>query len=424
MKQEDSPNKTKPFEIPKRVVWEAWKQVAAKKGAAGVDGVTIDAYQHKLGRNLYRLWNRMSSGSYQPAAVRQVLIPKGDGNMRPLGIPTIDDRIAQMVVKRWIEPRLEEIFHPWSFGYRPGRAALDAVWLARRNCWESNWVIDLDIKGFFDTIDHDLLMRAVELHVKEPWIRLYVRRWLTCPVQVQDGTLEQRDRGTPQGGVISPLLANLFLHYVFDVWMRKHHRGVPFERYADDIVCHCNSKTQADTLLQLLQERFRACGLTLHPQKTRVVYCRDSRRRSQHSETSFDFLGFSFHARTAQDRKGNLFAGFQPAVSPKALKHINRELRLLRVHRRTEVSLQDLAALVNAKLRGWIAYFGGLYPEPLKRCLVRLDLRLASWGRRKYKPLRGHRRRSWAWLKQCRLRNPQLFAHWGFVYGSVRGSGA
>ena len=212
-------------------------------------------------------------------------------------------------------PIFEQIFHPWSFGYSPGRSALEAVRLARRNCWDSNWVIDLDIKAFFDTIDHRLLMRAVELHVQEPWIRLYIRRWLTCPVQVQEGALEHRDRGTPQGGVISPLLANLFLHYVFDAWMQKNHRDVPFERCADDIVCHCESEMQARALLQTLRERFGDCGLTLHPEKTRVVYCRDSRRCLQHSETSFDFLGFSFHARTAQDRKGNLFAGFQPKKS-------------------------------------------------------------------------------------------------------------
>lgn len=421
MKQEDPQSGAKPFEIPKRVVWEAWKRVAANAGAAGVDGQSIDDYGRRLGRNLYSLWNRMSSGSYHPRAVRQVLIPKGDGSMRPLGIPTVNDRVAQMVVKMLLEPRLDPIFHRWSFGYRPGRSALDAVRAARSNSWRFDWVVDLDIKGFFDSIDHDLLMRAVDLHVKEPWIRLYVRRWLQSPVEGQDGGRHHRDRGTPQGGVISPLLANLFLHYVFDVWMSRHHPGVPFERYADDAVCHCRTEAEARALLGELQARFASCGLTLHPQKTRVVYCKDTRRVADYPEVRYDFLGFSFHARTAQDRNGKLFAGFQPAVGRKAMKRMSYELRQLKINRRTQATLPELADLRNAKVRGWVAYFGGLYRQTLARFLVRIDLRLGAWARNKYKPLRGHRRRSWEWLKRWRQRDPQLFAHWAFVYGSGRG---
>jgi RNA-directed DNA polymerase len=363
----------------------------------------------------------MSSGSYQPRPVRQVLIPKGDGTMRPLGIATVNDRIAQMVVKILMEPRLERIFHPWSFGYRPGRSALQAVGQARRNSWKFDWVIDLDIKGFFDTIDHELMMRALERHVPERWIRLYVRRWLESPVEAEDGRIDPRDRGTPQGGVISPLLANLFLHYVFDAWMRKHHRDVPFERYADDVVCHCHTEAQARSVLGELQARFTECGLTLHPEKTRLVYCRDTKRSQDFENVAFDFLGFSFHARTAQDRRGNLFSGFQPAVSRAAMRRMGREIRLLKIGRRTQLSLPELAGLVNAKVRGWIAYFGGFYPTPLKRFLVRIDLRLGAWARRKYKPLRGHRRQSWDWLKRWRQREPGLFAHWEYVYSAGRG---
>lgn len=419
--REDPHGGVKPFEIPKRVVWEAWKRVSANNGAAGVDGQSIDDYRRRLGSNLYSLWNRMSSGSYQPRPVRQVLIPKVDGTMRPLGIPTVNDRIAQMVVKLLMEPRLEQVFHPWSFGYRPGRSALQAVAQARQNSWRFDWVIDLDIKGFFDTIDHELLMRAVERHVPERWIRLYIRRWLKSPVEAEDGRIDPRDRGTPQGGVISPLLANLFLHYVFDVWMRKHHRDVPFERYADDVVCHCRSEAQARAVLSELQARFTECGLLLHPQKTRVVYCRDTKRSQDFENVAFDFLGFSFHARTAQDRRGTLFAGFQPAISRAAMRRMAREIRMLQINRRTQLSLPEVAGLLNAKVRGWISYFGGFYPTPLKRFLVRIDLRLGAWARRKYKPLRGHRRQSWAWLKRWREREPGLFVHWEYVYSQARG---
>lgn len=415
-KQEDPRRRAKPFEIPKRIVWEAWKRVAANKGAAGVDGESIEVYRKNLVRNLYSLWNRMSSGSYHPDAVRQVLIPKGDGQYRPLGIPTINDRIAQMAVKLLLEPRLEPVFHPSSFGYRPGRNALMAVTQARQNSWRYDWVVDLDIKGFFDTIDHDLLMRAVAKHVPEGWIRLYVRRWLESPVELEDGQLQERGRGTPQGGVISPLLANLFLHYVFDTWMQRNCPSVPFERYADDVVCHCRSEQEALDLLARLTSRFEQCKLQLHPLKTKVVYCKDQRRQGTHTNVRYDFLGFSFHARTCQDRKGKLFAGFNPAVSHKALKRMNEAVRALRINRSTQLTLPMVAERLNPKVRGWVAYFGKFYPEVLKRFLVRIDLRLGCWARNKYKRLRGHKRQSWAWLRKRRESDPRLLAHWEFVF--------
>ena len=416
VKQDDLQLRAKSFEIPKRLVWESWKRVAANKGAPGVDKENIQAFQSKLGRILYTLWNRMSSGSYFPQPVRQVLIPKSDGQSRKLGIPTVNDRVAQMVVKMILEPRLERVFHPSSFGYRPGRSAHQAVSQTRRNCWKYDWVLDMDMKAFFDTINHDLMMRAVDKHVPEKWIRLYIRRWLESPVKLPDGELQDSNCGTPQGGVISPLLANLYLHYAFDTWMQRHRPNIPFERYADDIVCHCRSEEEAQSLLNDLQERLTECKLQLHPVKTQVVYCKDGKRRGIYSLTRFDFLGFSFHARTVQDRYGQLFTSFSPSVSRKALKRMNLAIRNLNINRRTPQNLNDLAASLNPMVRGWVSYYGVFYPEPLKRFLVRIDLKLGRWARNKYKRLRGHKRRAWSWLKQVRGVFPKLFVHWDFVF--------
>jgi group II intron reverse transcriptase/maturase len=416
VQQDDPRPEAKPFNIPKRLVFEAWKRVAANKGAPGVDRESIQVYENQLGQNLYNLWNRMSSGSYFPKPVRQVLIPKEDGQTRPLGIPTVNDRVAQMVVKMILEPRLEPVFHLSSFGYRPGRNAHQAVGQARNNCWRYDWVLDMDMKAFFDTIDHDLMMRAIEKHAPERWIRLYIRRWLKSPVELAEGGLQERSCGTPQGGVISPLLANLYLHYAFDRWMQRCYPAVPFERYADDIVCHCRSKEQGEALLRNLQERLAECKLQLHPVKTRLVYCKDGKRRGDYPVTCFDFLGFSFHARTVQDREGNLFTGFNPSVSRKALKRMNLAIRSLNINRGTTMTLPMLAARLNPIVRGWVTYYGAFYPETLKRFLVRIDLRLGRWARNKYKRLRGHKRQAWAWLKRCRESLPRMFVHWDFVY--------
>lgn len=272
-------SEAKSFDITKREVWDAYKRVKANRGAAGVDGVGIIEFDHDLSKNLYRIWNRMASGSYFPSPVKRVDIPKGDGKTRPLGIPTVADRIAQMVVRRRLEPLLEPVFHKDSYGYRPGRSAHHAVRVARDRCWQRPWVLDLDIKGFFDNIDHDLLMKAVQRHTSCRWTALYIKRWLTVDVVMPDGTRQMRDRGTPQGGVISPLLANLFLHYAFDKWMERQHPKVLFERYADDIICHCASEAEAQSLLTDLKARMAQCQLELHPEKTQVVYCVDANRR-------------------------------------------------------------------------------------------------------------------------------------------------
>ena len=415
VKQDDPRPAVKPFEIPKRLVYEAWKRVAANKGAPGVDNQSIRAYQENLGSNLYKLWNRMSSGSYQPQPVKQVLIPKGDG-FHSLGVPTVADRTAQMAVKMVLEPRLEEIFHPGSYGYRPGVGAKDAVSQVRRNCWRYDWVLDMDIKAFFDTIDHSLMMRSVEKHAPEKWIRLYIRRWLEYPIKLESGELQSRSCGTPQGGVISPLIANLYMHYAFDHWMEHNNPGIPFIRYADDIVCHCRTRNEAERLWANLKERLEACKLELHPVKTKLVYCKDNKRKGMHPLNRFDFLGFSFHGRTMQDRQGNLFTGFNPAVSRKSLKRMNESIRDLNINRSTQLKMSELAEKINPMVRGWIEYYGAFYPEPLKRFLIRIDLRLGDWARNKYKQLRGHKRRSWDWLKRCRATFPNMFVHWGYLF--------
>ncbi|WP_373499202.1 group II intron reverse transcriptase/maturase [Desulfococcus sp.] len=420
MKQDDPRPQAKPFEIPKRLIWNAWKDVAANKGAPGVDNESIQAYQENLGGNLYKLWNRMSSGSYHPAPVKQVLIPKGD-DFRALGIPTVADRVAQAAVKMALEPRLEKIFYPESYGYRPGKGAKDAVAQVRRSCWKYDWVLDMDIKAFFDSIDHDLMMRAVEKHAPEKWIRLYIRRWLECPIQLENGEMVSRSCGTPQGGVISPLIANLYLHYAFDRWMKVNYPGILFARYADDVICHCRTRNEGEALLESLRDRLANCKLELHPAKTRLVYCKDNRRKGAYPFTRFDFLGFSFHGRTVQDRKGNLFTGFNPAVSRKSLKRMNEDIRNLNINRSTQATLPELAERINPMVRGWIAYYGAFYPEPLKRFLIQIDLRLGRWARNKYKRLRGHKRRSWKWLKRCRNSFSKMFVHWDYLFAKGHG---
>ena len=402
----------KSFEITKREVWEAYKRVKANRGAAGGDGVTIAMFEQDLSKNLYRIWNRMASGSYFPPPVKRVDIPKGDGKTRPLGIPTMADRIAQMVVQRRLEPLLEPVFHAHSYGYRPGRSAHDALRAARNQCWRHDWVLDLDIKGFFDNIDWDLLMKAVRKHTDCRWVVLYIERWLKADVLMPDGTLMTRDKGTPQGGVVSPLLANLFLHYAFDQWMARHHPKVPFERYADDIICHCDSQVEAESLRAELHQRMAACRLELHPEKTRVVYCADANRRGDYDLTRFDFLGYTFRPRQAMNRHGTLFTSFSPAVSDKASKAMRREMRGWGLSRLSRYDLTELLARFRPVLVGWVRYYGLFHPSSLHRALKSLDHHLVTWARVKYKKLRGRCMRVWDWLRALKQRAPTLFPHW------------
>lgn len=409
----------KSFCITKRQICEAYKQVKANKGAAGVDRQTIEAFEMELENNLYKLWNRMSSGSYFPTAVMRVEIPKDDGRMRPLGIPTVSDRIAQTIVKQLIEPELEEHFHPDSYGYRPGKSAHDALGSARKRCWKSDWVLDLDIKGFFDNIDHELMMRAVRKHVKEKWALLYIERWLKAPIEMQDGTQKFPQKGTPQGGVISPLLANLFLHYAFDEWITREFSDVSFERYADDAVCHCKNKAQAEQLKHELEARMKEVGLELHPEKTKIVYCKDDDRRGNYPETSFDFLGYTFRPRRSKNRWGKHFINFAPAISNKAAKAIRRKSRDWNWPLRSDKRLEDLALMFNPIIQGWINYYGHYYKSALYPTLQCLDRRLIMWATRKYKRLRNHRRRAAQWLNRIARKQPYLFAHWRLLYATA-----
>jgi len=403
----------KPYDISKHVVWEAWKKVAANGGAPGVDGQTVEDFKRKLKDNLYKVWNRMSSGSYLPKAVRLCEIPKEDGKVRVLGIPTVEDRVAQMTAAMVFEPKVEPQFHPSSYGYRPGKSAMEAVGQARQRCWRWDWVIDLDIQGFFDSIDHGLMLELVRKYAAEPWVLLYVERWLKAQGQGEDGKTVGRERGTPQGGVISPLLANLFLHEAFDRWMQEEFPALPFERYADDIIVHCKTLKQAQYALACIRERLKTWRLTLHPDKTKIVYCKDKTRRGDHEHTKFDFLGYEFRARgTRNPKTGEIFDGFVPAIRPKAMRAIREAIRKWRLVQRTPESLEDLAKDINPVVAGWIQYYGVYYPSALRPALRQVEFALARWAMRKYKTL--HRRLIGAlhWLSAIATRDPQLFAHW------------
>ena len=414
-------DKARSWSIPKLYVWDAYKRVKANRGAAGVDDQTIEEFERDLANNLYKLWNRMSSGSYFPPPVKRVNIEKRGGGSRPLGIPTVSDRIAQAVVKGYLEPELEKHFHPDSYGYRPGKSALDAVGVARERCWRYAWVLDLDIKSYFDSISHELLLRAVRKHTDCPWVLLYVERWLKAPVQLEDGTLEPRERGTPQGSVISLLLSNLFLHYTFDRWMARNHPDIPFERFADDALCHCVNEAQAKILKEEFEKRFAECGLQLHPEKTKIVYCKDDDRRGNSKNESFDFLGYSFRARRSKNRFGKFFVNFSPGVSNAATKAIREEIRRWQLRCRIDKWIDDLARMFNPVIRGWITYYGRYYKSALYPTFRYLDQCLANWAMAKYKRLRRHRQRAGHWVSKTALRDPRLFAHWPLLRRAATG---
>ncbi len=410
---EPKPKTAKPFVISKWVVWQAYEKVRANQGAAGVDEESIAEFEANRQANLYKLWNRMSSGSYFPPPVRAVEIPKAGGRgVRTLGVPTVSDRIAQTVVKLYLEREVEPIFHPDSYGYRPGRSALDAVATCRARCFKKYWVIDLDIRAFFDSLDHELVLRAVSKHTHLRWVLLYIERWLKAPLQREDGTLVNRDRGSPQGSAISPLLANLFLHYAFDTWLTKEHSYVSFERYADDVVVHCASKAQAQHVLKAITGRMAQVGLELHPDKTRIVYCKSENRPGSYEHERFDFLGYTFRQRPARSRSGQLFVGFSPAMSNDAGTVIRQHIRRWRLHQCSDLSLGDLARMVNPMLRGWINYYGHFYKTGLYPTFRNLNGYLFRWAQQKYKRLRGHTWRTWRWLQSIARRDPNLFAHW------------
>ncbi|MFI1584523.1 group II intron reverse transcriptase/maturase [Embleya sp. NPDC020630] len=409
----------KPFEISKWLVEEAWGKVRANKGAPGVDSVSIEEFEKDLRGNLYKIWNRMSSGCYFPPPVRMVEIPKRQGGIRVLGVPTVGDRIAQTVVAMELEKRVEPIFHPDSYGYRPGRGAIKAIGICRARCWKYDWVIDLDIKAFFDSVPWNLILRALESVCDLPWVRLYVERWLTAPLQQADGTLVERTRGTPQGSAISPVLANLFMHYAFDKWLDRRFPQVAFERYADDAVVHCRSLAQARAVLAALAKRMEEVGLELHPDKTRIVYCKDANRKGSYEHERFTFLGYDFRERTVDGRTG-LFRSFSPAVSADAVKRMGREVRSWRLHRWVTGETRDLADWINPVVRGWMQYYGAFNKSALFPLLERINAYLVRWLRGKYRKLR----RSWsatfrAWWSGTQ-KAPRLFAHWAWTTDPAR----
>lgn len=415
-------NKTKPFCISKKSVMAAWESVKANKGTYGIDGESIEGFELNLKDNLYKVWNRMSSGTYFPPPVRGVEIPKSDGSSkRLLGIPTVSDRVAQAVVKSHLEPIVEPKFHEDSYGYRPGKSALEAVGVARQRCWRQNWCIDLDIKDFFGALDHKLMMKAIKFHTDEKWIHLYVERWLKAPLQLEDGTRIERERGTPQGGVASPLLANIFMHHAFDAWMKRRFPEVRFERFADDCVVHCGSQKQAEKVLEEIRVRLKECGLELHPDKTKIVYCKDDDRMGSYANESFDFLGYTFRPRLAKNKRGKMFVGFIPAIRPQAAKRIREEIRSWKLHLRSDKSLTDLAKMFNAHVQGWVNYYGRYYKSAMYPYLRNIERYLMRWAMRKYKRLRGHKHRAKEWLGRVRKREPGLFVHWRLGLGSPVG---
>ena len=410
--EDELSKKTKPFEVPKSLVWEAWRRVKANKGAEGIDDQTIEDFESELSKQLYRIWNRISSGSYFPPAVKAVPIPKKSGGVRLLGIPTVADRVAQTVVTLVLEPSLESVFDKDSYGYRPGKSALDAIEVTRQRCWKYDWVLEYDIKGLFDNIDHALLLKALRHHCKERWVLLLIERWLTTPMQDRDGEQHERSVGTPQGGPLSPVLANLFLHYALDHWLRRTHPMVEFCRYADDGILHCTSEAEAKQMRKHLQSRLAECGLEMHPEKTRIVYCRDANRRGKSKEIQFDFLGYTFRPRTVKNRNGELFTGFTPAMSRSAAKSIRQKIRRWRLQGKSMHSLEELAGFCEPSVRGWMGYFCRFHRSAFEAIAYHLDSALIRWAMRKFKRLRGRKKRAHEWLaKQKRVR-PKLFAHW------------
>lgn len=407
-------NETKSIPISYQMIWVAYKKVRANQGSSGIDSVSMKEFDADRSKHLYKLWNRMASGSYFPPAVKEVEILKKDGKIRKLGIPTISDRVGQMAIKDFIEPRLEKLFSPDSYGYRPNKNAHQALEAVRINCRKTDWVVDLDIKGFFDNIDHNKLMLALEKHISEKWVLLYIQRWLKAPVQTKSGKLvEKQGKGTPQGGVISPLLANLFLHYALDKWLERTDKTLKYARYADDVILHCKSQTQAEQMLIALQERMKDCGLELHPDKTKLVYCRDYRRQGKYPKVKFDFLGYSFQPRPAISKKtGKMFLGFDCAISISSRKRLADKLEELDIINMSFKSIVGIAQKLNPIIQGWISYYGKFRRYELSKVFYLLRCRLVRWVRKRYKRYKTSLKRAYAWLDRVQKQYPYLFYHW------------
>ena len=401
----------KSFEISQHQVLEAYKRVKANQGAGGIDGINFAEFERDLKNNLYKIWNRMSSGSYFPSAVKGVEIPKKNGKKRLLGIPTIADRIAQMVVLMNFEPLVEPKFCADSYGYRPGRSAIDAEGVTRERCWKMGWLIEYDIVGVFDNIDHELLMKAVRKHTDNKWVILYIERALVAPIQMPDGTLKERKSGVPQGGVLSPVLANLFMHYAFDLWMGRENPKNPWARYADDGVIHCRSKEEAEGILEKLRVRLQECKLEIHPEKTRIVYCRSDNYQGRHEHESFDFLGYTFRRGWIKSRQGNFFNGFTPAVSKSGKQQLRDKMRDIRMSNKI-VSLKKLALIMNSVIRGWANYFSKYSAGEARKTLNYVNLTLVRWLKFRNKSVKRSYAKAFRCLVNIAKRSSELFYHW------------
>jgi len=400
--------------ITKEMVREAYRKVRANQGSAGVDKESLEEFQADLSKNLYKIWNQLSSGSYFPKPVREVTIPKANGSKRTLGIPTVSDRIAQQVIKAYLEPRLEAEFHNNSYGYRPLKSAHQAVQSVRDNVREYAWVIDMDIKSFFDEVNHELLMKAIDRHVEENWVKMYIRRWLEVPSQTQYGTLIAKEgKGTPQGGVISPLLSNLYLHYTLDKWLEKHYPQIAFVRYADDVIVHCNNENEAKQILEAISQRLQKCKLRLNEEKTKLVYCQDYRRRKRKDyKKKFDFLGFTFKPQSTTSKRGGMFLGFDCAISQTAQTRIVAGWKKKNFHRQSALTIQEIATEVNPQMIGIIRYYGKYKKWALQKLIRRFHFRLAKWVLNKYKRLKGSYNKAYKWLKEIKVSYPNMFYHW------------
>ncbi len=404
--------KSKQFTISKEVVWDAYLRVKANNGAAGADRQSIADFGKNLKKNLYKIWNRMSSGSYFPPPVLLVEIPKKDGGRRKLGLSTVGDRIAQMVAKMYTETSIEPFFHPDSYGYRPKKSALQAIGVARKRTWKYDWVIDLDIRNFFDSIDHELLMKAVRKHTDEKWILLYIERWLKAPEVDKSGVMRERTKGIPQGGVISPLLANLFLHYGFDMWISRRYPQVKFERYADDIVIHCRTESEAQKLLMMIKQRLAESKLEVHPNKIKIVYCKDSNRWREYPNISYDFLGYTFRPRLCKNKNGQWFVGMSPVVSNQAIKKMQNAVRSWNLKSLVHLPLKDIARMLNPIIRGWINYYGAYSGFALVRVLDYINQAIVKWLRKKFGKLTRHKKRAFKVLRKMMNQDRKLFVHW------------
>jgi RNA-directed DNA polymerase len=411
---------TKSLPVSKRMVYNSYLKVAAKDGGAGIDKQSIAQFNENLSGNLYKIWNRMTSGSYFPPPVRTVFIPKKQGGLRPLGIPTVGDRIAQGVVKDYLEPTLESIFHTSSFGYRPGRSAHDALSQCQDNCIKYAWVIDVDIKGFFDNISHVLMMELLKQHTQESWVLLYAERWLKAGVEQEDGSITARTKGTPQGGVISPLFANIYLHHAFDKWMDEYNMHNPFERYADDIVIHCHSREEAEQLLAKLANRMQQFELALHPEKTKIVYCKNYKRLEDHEHVSFTFLSYSFQPRSTRSSFGGInktYIVFAAAISSKAKTSVREVIRAILKPRWSEQTMENFAKILNPKIRGWINYYTRFYKHETLQVFCYLNGLIRKWLKNKYR-LVNHKQVT-AKYKEMQQLNPVLFYHWSLGLNKI-----